>query len=505
MRFNYWFVISCLLGVALFSLSYPQWVSAQTTLEYAVPVEGRITGGGNQQWQFIARDGAMLSFRVQTLDDTLDPIIEIEDNNGNILLHNDDYNYPDSPDALIEGFTAPRIGTYTIVIRGYGNTSGTYRLTMLPGYSHNAYYDDFTSDAGWQAHDDASVTVNGRLMMMLEGIQKRDYVLADRVTVGDTFYASVEINVTGREGWYVGYALQAGDGAQYILQMNQRGAWQFLIAQDSNDDRIIKDWQIHPAITPERTSFTLSLLGNASGFEIYYDHNYVGVVEGDLLQHSDNKLGFFVGTPAIFGSSTLVEYDNLLITAPMQVNGRIVLPDQLLQHRNAATMTRELSHRHLAPLGGSLIFSVEQTSARNVEAGVSRFPLARGSAYADFAFSATIDWQPDSNGESGCGLVLRETDEAYALVYVDSNGAFGLTQYDGQGFTHNTYRQLNTTVPYTLLVIALDNTLHFYAQGHYIGTQTAITRNGGVGQAVVNFDAVDTDCQFRDIWLWRYN
>ena len=58
----------------------------------------------------------MLSFRARAVSGDLDPMIAVENSAGNILMRNDDYDAPNSRDALLEGVTLSDTGTYTVKI-----------------------------------------------------------------------------------------------------------------------------------------------------------------------------------------------------------------------------------------------------------------------------------------------------------------------------------------------------------------------------------------------------
>jgi hypothetical protein len=63
------------------------------------------------------------------------------------------------------------------------------------------------------------------------------------------------------------------------------------------------------------------------------------------------------------------------------------------------------------------------------------------------------------------------------------------------------------TSRHIILVVQDDNVLLYidgqYMPGNYEGLLADSPNAGTIGQAVVNFDAVQTQCAFTDLWLWR--
>jgi len=47
--------------------------------------------------------------------------------------------------------------------------------------------------------------------------------------------------------------------------------------------------------------------------------------------------------------------------------------------------------------------------------------------------------------------------------------------------------------------------LLYYVDGNFSGSMTNTVVEGGVGNAVVNFDPIRTSCKFTDTWVWNWD
>jgi len=119
---------------------------------------------------------------------------------------------------------------------------------------------------------------------------------------------------------------------------------------------------------------------------------------------------------------------------------------------------------------------------------------------------ATVDITQNSVGLGGCGLVLRsQSEDDYGLAFFDSAGGYGLSVQAQGEFQPGLFSQgLAEGRTHHLLVIADDTTLYLYVDGHAAGTLITPDVPGQVGGAVVNYDAVDTLCTFRNLWVYSW-
>jgi hypothetical protein len=297
---------------------------------------------------------------------------------------------------------------------------------------------------------------------------------------------------------------QNPDNYYYVL-VNNDGLWRFML-RTSDAETVLRDWTAHPAIVAGETTFTLGVLVNGASFEFYYDGLYIGQVTDTTLDTA-GQTGLIVGTDEALDADVSAQFDDLLLTTPLQTESGNVFPQQLMGGSGQATV-QELQRRRLIPAQGDMALMVDESFGQAVSPGVSRFPLGRGLTFTHFAYAATITIQPASTGTTGCGLVFRDVgDTDYTVAYIDQTGGYGLSQRIDDAFQAGVYGQ-NAAIgegSHILLVIASDDILYYYIDGLHVGSLDIPSLEGSIGNAVVNFDPIDTNCQFNNTWLWRWD
>jgi hypothetical protein len=483
-------------------------VTQAQTLTLNATQSGELAAGASDSWEFVAQEGQLLSFLATS--DALDAMLAIANRDNAILIANDDYSYPDSRDALIEAFSAPYTGTYTLTVSGYGESSGAYELLMSSGYSEIAVQNTFDSSIGWQGVDVGSETLpqleitNGALSITQEGINQRAVIVGVRPET-DVYYVQAQFSdISSAEGWRVGLVMRYIDSLNYYaVFLNQNGAWRLLQITDG-EETILRDWGTHPAIRPGVTEFSLSVLVNAGASDIFYNEQFVGTVVDET--EATGQVGFALHTMNALGSVVTARIDALTLTVPTQINEQAVFPDTLVA-LNSNYTARELERRLVIPSGGALTLNIAESFAQQVEAGISRFPVARDMQFGNFVLGATVSWQAADTALNGCGLTVRDTDDNYVLAYVDSGGGYGLSLREGDTFTENIFHEnvANQPTSHQLLLIARDNTVHFYLNRQFVGTLNTDITAAGIGEAVVNFESTNTECQFTNLWVWTWD
>jgi hypothetical protein len=489
-----------------FMLATP--VFAQTTLEFNTPVEGHIDAGGTQDWSFAARDGMVISIIVQTKSPNLDPVVSLRTSADTELIANDDYAYPDSKDAILQAITIPFADTFTVRVSGHGNSTGDYTLTLLHGFAQLTTHDDFNGQNAWQAAEPANaVSENGELTLSVAGVQQMGIAQQPKAAALADFYVQTQVTqITGRAGWSAGVMIRQVDSDNYAMfVINDQGLWRFL-AHSTDGTRVVRDWTVHPALVAGETSFSLGIMANGSSFDLFYNGLFVGQVVDNSVPQS-GRVGVMVGTPDAIGSETVARFDDLVITTPIKTNGKEVIPQQLLSNTGGGVV-QELQRRRAIPNGGEMALRVPESSAENVHPGVTGFSLARGSKFTNFVLGTQVTWTIGGSAVAGCGLIFRQTDNThYTLAYIDQTGGYGVSLRDGGAFQAGIFAQKqgwggNNT--HALVVVANDTTLYYYIDGNYVGTLKNPPSEGTIENAVVNFESVDTSCEFTDTWLWRW-
>jgi len=135
------FAILCLLLFSALSL----WAQSGGAISYGEVVNGTISDDDPlQRWTFTGKSGEVVTIRMEASDSSLDSYLQLLDADDTLLVENDDASNT-TIDAMIEAFTLPADGVYTIIATRFGLESGLaegdYRLTLeqiTPGGSPTA-------------------------------------------------------------------------------------------------------------------------------------------------------------------------------------------------------------------------------------------------------------------------------------------------------------------------------------------------------------------------------
>ena len=482
-------------------------VRAQTILTPYVEMSGSVPAGGSQTFTFSAQSGAVVSLIAQAESPDLDPILSLSDQAGRPLYSNDDYAYPDSPDALLEAVTLPRTETYTVTVTGFEGSAGDYALTLLPGYGNPLTIEDF-SGSDWDSPDDAQATRSSNILSMsVEGVRATGTAQNTDVQAPANFMAQVDvIEVTNPSGWTAGITARRQGNSYYLYEISAQGLWRFS-RYDDGTATVLRDWTGHPSILAGEPTFTLGFMANGVGFDFFYNTAYVGSANDATLTEG-GTVGLSIGTTSSLASETTAKFDNLVITTPVEVNGARLIPNEIPLAEGTG-LVMALKRQNLIAPDGVMSLTLPESSVQFARPGINRLMLGRGTNYTNFALGGTVNMQGGTpSGDVGCGIVFRFTDEThYTLAYIDQRGGYGISERDGEDFLPGLYgtREGLGQGQHHLLIIADDNTLYFYVDRQYVGTVDDPPREGQVGIAVVNFEALNTSCSYSNLWLWEWD
>ncbi len=492
--------ITLILFAAL-CLAFP--VQAQNAvLPLLSPVTSSVPPNGTSVWTFNAVSGAVVSLKLEATSQNFDPQMVLTDSSGHEIDSSDDYDYPNSPNPLLEAVTIPRTDTYTLTVSGFNNTFGNYTLTLLPGYSTLSYQDNFSSTTWSSAETGFSLTqTQQQLQTSLDLTSGYATAFDDHAPTFSDFYAQVHISgITSASGWVVGMAFRHQGDAYYLLSISDQGSWRLTLI-NHGQETIIHDWTPHPNIIPRATDFTLAVLARGVGYDFFFNSGYIGSAS-DATLTAPGQFGLMTGEPIINAN-----FSDLLVTTPLQVDGAYVIPQEVLAGDGPA-MVQALKRNHVVSAAGQMSLTLPDSSAQFAHPGVNRVMLGRGVRFTNFALGTNVTLNAATPGPAGCGLVIRLTDDQnYTLAYFDQAGEYGISVRSGDNFLPGLYG-VNRAIgsgQHHLLLIADDHKLYYYIDRQLVGTQDNPPQNGEVGIAVVNFENNTTDCQFSNLWLWQWN
>lgn len=480
--------------------------AAQDNLTFNAPVRGEITPGQAVTRSFSGRAGQVISLLVNSAG-TLDPVLTLLNADGAPILSDDDFAWPEAGDSLLQGVTLPYTGRYSVQVSGFDDTAGQYTLTVSEGYAIVAETLPLDSTDGWTATASSmqvQSTEDG-LLLSMRGVRASEAAFGVSTTSTDLAAFVDVVNVSNPSGWVAGLALRRSDDAYNAVQINSEGRWRFVRMEDG-EQIVVRDWTSHPAIVPGQASFRLGAFAKGSAFDFFYDGSFIGSASDGTLTEA-GEVGLVAGTISSISSETRATFANLVITRPLQVDGQMPVPQQITVGDGMA-MAQSLARRHVVHGDGQMALTVPEASINYVRPGVNRLMLGQGTQFGDFAYGGTVRINQLTPGQTGCGLVMRyNSDTDYALAWLDGQGAYGLSQRDGDEFAPGLYGEkpaLDPAASHQLLVIASGPTLYFYVDGMSAGQLETTLTEGQVGAAVVNFEGLETTCSFSNLWLWRW-
>ncbi|MCU0480679.1 MAG: hypothetical protein MUE54_05635 [Anaerolineae bacterium] len=497
----------CALFFIIFVID-PLYAQTAPRIVPNTPVEGEITFPNEERvWTFTGGLNMAVSLRVVPNGD-FDPLLMVFDASGQELIRNDDYDYPNRRDALLEAITLPRLGEYQVVVTGYGGDIGSFTLTMQIGYADFALDERFTSLGEWESDNVVSAdAVDGILTMQVTGIAQVGRVFNRQMTRQKDFYAHMTIsNITGRNGWTVGMTFrEQANGNRYVMLVNSSGEWRLTLWQNDTQT-ILRDWTTHPAIVAGDTTFTVGVLAKDVSLDIFYENQMLASITDDSIQNA-GTIGVQVQTANALDSQISVQVDGIQITIPTSLNERFIIPSQLMAG-NSILVSHELERRHLIPAGGTLAWEVADSFIEASRPGVDRLPLIVDTRFTNFVLSATVSASFIGEGIGACALLFQHADEQnYTVAYLDNVGGYGVSVRNGSTFsdgifgTNESWTVANSS---QLLVVVNEGMLYYYVNYILVGQMPVANITGQVGNAVLNFDPLRTNCQFRNTWVWRW-
>lgn len=484
-------------------------VHAQPTLvEVGMTIDGELDPTMPQLYTMTVLESTVVSVSVRVTGGTLDPIIRILDSAGRLIVLNDDFEYPDTSLAIVQALVIPKTGTYTIEVSAFGDTAGRYELSIQPGYDQLEAHDVDVAVTDWRIDGTQTLTttpVNEMLYVDVEGIVSVGVLIAEHFPEAKNFYYEATFDdILSTSSWQVGVVFRYIDPTSYYRVMfSDQGYWQLEhVSEDAVT--VVQDWRTHPAIVAGVAGFKLGVMVSDSLIHVVYNGQIVGTVYDDTVTDA-GRVGVTTITANTFNSRVTFILDSALLTTPSLVDDRLQFP-MMLVGQNLNAYTTLLERQQVVPIGGELALTAPQTTIRNVEAGVSRFPVASTVAFREFIMSGDVTISTLTDGIGGCGFTFNETAEnVYTLVYVNQANEYGVSQRNGDTFDAGMYGTLSSAQgaeSHKVTVIVLADVIYLYIDAVFVGEMPYTASSGELGTAVVNFDTVDTTCIYDNLWLW---
>lgn len=499
------FLLAAILLVSLAPLN-----AQDVRLNLGDIVEASLAPGDSHRYSFVALELTLLSVRVEALSDSLDPRFEIFDRENRLIVANDDYDYPATRDAAIQALVLNTTSTFTIAVSGHGGSGGDYRLHLVPGFDVLALQEPTLDKSDWQvAFSDTALDISESSLyaIELEGYARTAVVLAQHLPPEQDVYLETEFHaVTSTVDWKVGLVLRYQSADDYLrVLLSKTGFWR--LDRIENGDLVqVRDWSTHPAIVPGEPDFRLGVLVSGQHIDVVYNGQVVGSAS-DNASPKTGKLGIVMRTDERSGGLMSFAVRETIVTVPTRASGELMFPARILK-RQDYLMAHDLARKQLVPAGHNVSFVQRESSVRHVRAGVTRIAIAPDRQYEQFALGASLTLTTSEAGNGGCGLFFHYNDDNhYTLAYATAEGEFGVSRRSGEQFEAGIYGKRTTpdNAQHYLLIIATDEVIHYFLDEEYVGSMPSQPRVGSFGIAVVNYDVVETSCQFDDLWLQSFD
>ncbi len=463
-------------------------------------------------WTFEGHAQQPIALLARTTSGDLDPVLQVYGPDGVLIAENDDM---DSlvRDAGLEALTLPADGEYTVHVTRYlaegGQTSGTYALTLTPGFARVALHETFEAgSASWVTADGAALPLSfGGLKLRVDepgasviGFppQAQDYgelyVQAEARLRSAAPYAEIGLAV---------YAQGAARSRAYVFRVNTDAQWS-VARRDETGEFVLRPWVSHSALSGE--SWRLAVLARADHLELFANGVRLGNVPIDEQLVPRGAAGLYVGSRADRFDVVSVLFDDVLVTTRLgSTYEGLPLALRTWETPNFPEVVAELAASgHVFPAETHALYLPEKQIAEQKRD--ARFELlgSEMAIYDNFIFSARVGLY--TSGESdACGLVFRWEDEAnFDLVYIDALGGFGVVESRAGALPLNVYDRSSPPLvqPVRLIAVVQGESVALYLNGALVTQEQIEAGVGRVGVALLNYETARTDCYWTDIWVW---
>ncbi len=486
--------------------------SAAGQVTFFEPVSGALNAATfAQNWTFDGHAGQVISLLAVTSGGNLDPVLQVLGPIGMIVAQNDDL---DSlvHDAGLEAFALPMDGAYTARVLRYlgeeGTTTGTYQLTLTPGFARVERRDTFDQpEDAWLTLQGEPLTVTqGRLRLRATTPGETLLAVPPDAEPLQNFYFQADARQFGTPSYaefgLVFRAQESDFGRAYHFKVNNNAQWSVEL-QDDSGVFALRSWTPDVALSGEE--WTLGVLARDTTFSFFANGVLLGAVT-DARLDGPGAIGLLTGSRADQTDPATVLFDNVAVTTRLGTTYRgLPLALAAWNSNDPGAIVNELAASgQVTPAPARDLFLPEKTlMATDPDA---RFELIGSdlALYDNFILGARVGIVTVGENE-GCGLVYRWQDARNLdLAYVDTAGGFGVVQARDAQLVTNVYASspMVNTDANKLVVIARGDHVALYVNGALVTQETVRAGGGRVGVALLNYQDGRTDCFWSNIWVW---
>jgi hypothetical protein len=431
---------------------------------------------------------------VEAVGGSLDPMLELLDDTGQVLLSSDDYAPAFSPDARL---IIPPGGPYTLRVSA-AHGEGDYRITALPGSVQRQWADDFSTGqvAPYWTMPGATAITDG--LRLESSIGETRYFSPQNAAQSADIYVQASLRwdtsrndseaglvVRGRlepSRQVTGLRFSVTPGGVYSLFTNDLNGTETPLLQGN--------------LTIPATGIRLGLLIQGTRAAIFADGVLLGQVDGIAFEQQTGWGAAVFNGAVILSDFWMATPARDPLTYPAQITNWASL--------NPEDITTELINAGVLSAGGSRQFSVPYNVYTVASLEQRNFLItAPEQTYENLVIGGVIGVTQGT--DVGCGLVASFQDRGNkVLAFTDTQSGAGLVWWLGNETRVNNYTLIPPTEGgHSLLLIVQDQYVTFYVDGTLTAQNIVPRRAGNVGVGFMNYADRSATCEFRDVWVWR--
>ncbi len=217
---------------------------------------------------------------------------------------------------VVEAMEAAQEGDYTLTLRRSGNTSGSYGLLLIPGYSLIEKWDDFSTEGSdfnftWSPFETDNMNaqvVNGAMQINIHTPDLIGYIAPDDEIDWDNLYIETEVTVAGAPSYYeYGFLLRLDTtGTFYALMFSSQNDWS-LLYYNGQEWVTVQEWTVNSLIDLPAKGARVGVLVANDMFRVYFNDQFVGET------HDVDTMGVS-GTIALAAATMVDQKDDITVT-----------------------------------------------------------------------------------------------------------------------------------------------------------------------------------------------
>ena len=195
-------------------------IPSDGSINYGDTISANLRSGNEDEWTFSGNAGDIITISMTAGFDTY---LELMDQNGNLIMFDDDGGQ--GLNSLIEFYSLPQSGTYTIIARGFSSTAnGAYSLALIADTVADADEEEATSGGGnttTTTPSDGSIGYGDTISANLRSGNEDEWVFegsgGDIITISLTASFDTYLELIDEDGNQVAFNDDGGQGLNSMI------------------------------------------------------------------------------------------------------------------------------------------------------------------------------------------------------------------------------------------------------------------------------------------------